>query len=194
MDDLGVVLFQERIWINLSRTFINRLGSMKSRTVEKRFSQVKCWSLAHPGKMPMGMVPVLHMSTVCPPGMVKHPILEILRSQTEILWFFSHDSIVTFPYWVGSIFRSVIVHHLLPFFSIFPQSFSLIFTWFHHFHPVFTTFSPPRSDPSIARSSNVWTLDARLVSSDIAAGDRFGNAVKAAGAVFFSERGRGRGS
>lgn len=30
-------------------------------------------------------------------------------------------------------------------------------------------------------SSNVWTLDARLVSSDIAAGDRFGNAVKVAG-------------
>eukprot|EP00438_Fugacium_kawagutii_P036538 Skav228172 [mRNA] locus=scaffold1728:22897:31783:+ [translate_table: standard] len=32
-------------------------------------------------------------------------------------------------------------------------------------------------------TSNVWALDARLVSSDIAAGDRFGNSVKASGAA-----------
>ena len=32
-----------------------------------------------------------------------------------------------------------------------------------------------------ARTTNVWTLDARIIPSDIAAGDRFGNAVKVTG-------------
>ncbi len=35
----------------------------------------------------------------------------------------------------------------------------------------------------VARTTNVWTLDARITSSDIAAGDRFGNAVKVTGAT-----------
>ena len=73
-------------------------------------------------------------------------------------------------------------------FSPFSLGFSHFFSIVHHFpqdfhhvlHPVF----PPgfHHPPVSARSSNVWTLDARLVSSDIAAGDRFGNAVKVAGA------------
>ena len=73
-------------------------------------------------------------------------------------------------------------------FSPFSLGFSHFFSIVHHFpqdfhhvlHPVFLPgFHHP---PVSARSSNVWTLDARLVSSDIAAGDRFGNAVKVAGA------------
>ena len=73
----------------------------------------------------------------------------------------------------------------LCFFQHFPQFWQGFSPHFHNFPPFslgfshfFSIFAPGFS----ARSSNVWTLDARLVSSDIAAGDRFGNAVKVAGA------------